>query len=112
MSDPYVVLADAYEALKNLTERVYLPDQVLPEDEAPLIRLDLIDWVDRSRYGSGSTLTRIQVSVWANSLDAAIGLHQQARAALLPLRYRPDGGGQLSDPATSQFGWRADYRRQ
>ncbi|MDO4246215.1 MAG: hypothetical protein Q4C89_09345 [Deinococcus sp.] len=111
MTGPYDVLADAYAALLELTERVYLPDQELPEDEAPLIRLDLIDWVDRARYGSASTVTRIQVSVWANSLDAAIGLHQQARSKLLALRCRPDGGGQLRDPETSQFGWRADYRR-
>lgn len=111
MSEPYTTLADAYEALLTLTERVYLPDQVMPDDEVPLIRLDLIDWVDRATYGSASALTRIQVSVWSNSLDAAIGLHQQARSKLLALRYRPDGGGPLSDPETKQFGWRADYRR-
>ena len=111
MSGPYDVLADAYAALLELTERVYLPDQSLPDDETPLIRLDLIGWTDRARYGSASALTRIQVSVWANSLDAAISLPQQARERLVGLRYRPDGGGQLSDPDTKQFGWRADYRR-
>lgn len=108
---PYTALADAYEALLTLTERVYLPDQDLPDDEAALIRLDLIGWTDRAHYGQRSTPTRIQVSVWAVSLDAAIDLHEKARALLLGLRYRPDGGGQLSDPETKQFGWRADYRR-
>ena len=102
MSGPYDVLADAYAALLELTERVYLPDQSLPDDETPLIRLDLIGWTDRARYGSASALTRIQVSVWANSLDAAISLHQQARERLVGGRSACEMALSRNSPAPAQ----------
>lgn len=106
------VLVDARTALLTLTERVYLAGQDLPDDDGPIIRLDAVNTVDRVRYGGASTLTRIQVVVWAADLDTALPLSEQARELLLAARFVPDGGGALTDPETTQIGWRADYRRQ